>query len=236
MDIARIRKKVKRKKKNDVPEERSVQESGDAEEQMSAKVQADETDDISGIPEDVADEKNHAPEDADRADKEVIHASEKEDELLELLTFRLANEELAFRVAEVEEIVGLQRITKVPSVPDHVFGITSLRGKIIPIVSLKKRFGLKDDLRTVEDINMIINNNSEKNKSGKIIIITGRKGLIGAVIDNVIGVVRVPSDEMLEPPGHLNEEELKLIEGVIVFEQRFISVIHADETMNIELV
>lgn len=236
MDIARIRKKVKQKKKNDVPEEKSVQESGDAEERISAKVEADETDGISGIPEDLADEKKHTPEDPDRPDKEVTHTSEKEHELLELLTFRLANEELAFRVAEVEEIVGLQRITKVPLVPDHVFGITSLRGKIIPIVSLKKRFGLKDDLHTVEDINVIIDSDSERNKSGKMIIITGRRGLIGAVIDNVIGVVRVPSDEMLDPPGHLNEEELKLIEGVVVFEQRFISVIHADEMMNIELV
>ncbi len=236
MDIARIRKKVKQKAKKDVAEEKPVQESASAEEHPSEKDQADETAGITGITEDVAGENADVPEDGHDLDKDSTDQPESKDEFLELLTFSLANEELAFRVTEVEEIVGLQRITRVPAVPEHVFGITSLRGKIIPILSLRKRLGLKDDLLTVKDINDLVNSNNEKNKSGKMIIISGPRGFIGAVIDNVIGVVRVPVDEMLDPPGHLSEDQIKLIEGVVVYEQRFISVIRADETMNIEVV
>jgi purine-binding chemotaxis protein CheW len=234
MDIARIRKKVKQKTKKDVAEEKPVRESASAEEHPPEKDQADETDGTTGIPEDFVEKNARAPKDEHDPDKDSADEPESKDELLELLTFSLANEELAFRVAEVEEIVGLQRITRVPAVPEHVFGITSLRGKIIPILSLRKRLGLKDDLLTVKDINDLVKRDNEKNKSGKIIIISGPKGFIGAVIDNVIGVVRIRVDEMLDPPGHLSEYQIKLIEGVVVYEQRFISVIRADETMNIE--
>ncbi|UCE79686.1 MAG: chemotaxis protein CheW [Nitrospiraceae bacterium] len=235
MDIARIRKKLKEKAKKDVAEEKPVQESAGTEEHPAEEDRAYETAGTIGIPEDVTEEKARAPEDGYDPDKDSTDQPESRDELLELLTFSLANEELAFRVAEVEEIVGLQRITMVPAVPEHVFGITSLRGKIIPILSLRKRLGLKDDLLTVEDINDLVDSDSEIVKSGKMIIISGPRGFIGAVIDNVIGVVRVPVDKMLDPPGHLSEDQIKLIEGVVVYEQRFISVIRADETMNIEV-
>lgn len=242
MDIARIRKKIKQKQDKDVAEEKPAQESDHSEQhppefekRPSEKDQPNDTVDKEGIPETVTEDEVYAPEDGHDPDKDTTDHPESGTEFLELLTFSLANEELAFRVSEVEEIVGLQRITKVPSVPSHVYGITSLRGKIIPILSLKKRLGLKDDMLKAKEINDLVNSKSERNRSGKMIIISGPKGLIGAVIDNVIGVVRVPIDEMLDPPGHLSEQQMKLVEGIVVYEQRFISVIRADETMDMEV-
>ncbi len=65
-------------------------------------------------------------------------------ELVELLTFSLSNEEYAFRVSDVEEVLRMQRITMVPTMPDYVLGITSLRGKIIPVIDLKTRLNLQE--------------------------------------------------------------------------------------------
>lgn len=58
--------------------------------------------------------------------------------------------------------------------------------------------------------------------------------MIGAAIDRVMGVVRLPLSGMLQPPGHLDEKELKFIEGIVVIDKRFISIIHSEAAMDIE--
>ncbi len=145
--------------------------------------------------------------------------------MLELLTFSISNEEFAFRVPEVEEIIRHQRITRVPTMPDYVQGITSLRGKIIPVLDLKKRLVLK---------NAAAAEGPEKSGGGKILILEGPKGLIGATIDKVLGVVRFEEGNILDPPGHLSEEELRFIEGVVIQEKRFISIIRSCDALDVE--
>ena len=68
----------------------------------------------------------------------------------------------------------------------------------------------------------------------KILILSGPKGLIGATIDKVLGVVRFPGGSVLDPPAHLSEEELKYLEGVVISEKRFISIIRSYDALDIE--
>ncbi|MBA4374067.1 MAG: hypothetical protein C0402_14545 [Thermodesulfovibrio sp.] len=154
--------------------------------------------------------------------------------IAELLTFSLAKEEFAFKVSEVEEIIRFQRITLVPTMPEYVAGITSLRGKIIPVIDLRTRLALKDEgaeavSRPEADADGLIEG------KGKIIVLSGPLGLIGAIIDKVLGVVRLPEDVILEPPAHLTEDETKFIEGVVIVEKRFISIIRSEDALNIEV-
>ena len=144
-------------------------------------------------------------------------------DLLELLTFSISDEEFAFRVPEVEEIIRYQRITGVPTVPGYVRGITSLRGKIIPVLDLKKRLVLKQE-----------GSEGPQKTEGKILILAGPKGLIGATIDKVLGVVRFTEGNILPPPGHLSDDELRFIEGVVILEKRFISIIRSYDALDIE--
>src|SRR4051794_22777541 len=58
------------------------------------------------------------------------------------LTFQLVNEEFGIRVLKVREIMGLQEITAVPQTPGHVKGVINLRGKVIPVIDLRLKFGL----------------------------------------------------------------------------------------------
>ncbi len=145
-------------------------------------------------------------------------------DILELLTFSISDEEFAFRVPEVEEIIRYQRITGVSTVPEYVRGITSLRGKIIPVLDLKKRLALKRE--GAEE--------PQNNGGGKILILAGPRGLIGATIDKVLGVVRFTEGSILPPPGHLSDDELRFIEGVVILEKRFISIIRSYDALDIE--
>jgi len=152
-----------------------------------------------------------------KADTEI----EEETDIVEILTFSLLKEEFAFRVSQLEEILRPQKTTMVPKMPDYVLGITSLRGKIIPVVDLKTKLSLTDKP-------------SDINPRGKILIIKGPKGPIGAAIDKVIGVVRIAKSEIIPPPSHLTEAEHKFIEGVTVVDKRFISIIQMEEAIKIE--
>src|SRR3954447_14592113 len=58
------------------------------------------------------------------------------------LTFQLINEEFGVRVLKVREIMGLQEITAVPQTPGHVKGVINLRGKVVPVIDLRLKFGL----------------------------------------------------------------------------------------------
>ncbi len=154
--------------------------------------------------------------------KESSSGSGKAEEIIEILTFRLVKEEFAFRISQLKEILRYQRITAVPKVPDYVLGITSLRGKIIPVIDLKLKLSLTDKLLNFGN-------------TGKILIVKGPKGPIGASVDKVIGVVRIARSEILPPPSHLSENELKFIEGIALVDKRFVSIINMEETVTLNL-
>jgi purine-binding chemotaxis protein CheW len=140
------------------------------------------------------------------------------DPVVELLTFTLAQEEYAFRIEDLQEIVKPQRITKIPKSEPHLLGITSLRGKIIPVIDLKKILSLEG--AATGDVS-----------KQKIAILKGPKGTIGVVIDRVVGVIRPSVSQIVESPAHLPEAEIKYIEGVAIMEGKFISILRIEETI-----
>lgn len=144
-------------------------------------------------------------------------AQELADPVVELLTFTLAQEEYAFRIGDLQEIVKPQRITKIPKSEPHLLGITSLRGKIIPVIDLKKILSLEG---TAGDVS-----------KQKIAILKGPKGTIGVVIDRVVGVIRPAVSQIVESPAHLPEAEIKYIEGVAIMEGKFISILRIEEAI-----
>ena len=147
---------------------------------------------------------------------------DKTDEVIEILTFKLFEEEFAFRISQLKEILRFQRITRVPKMPGYVLGITSLRGKVIPVIDLRTKILPHEKAAEIDE-------------KLKILIIKGPKGMIGAVIDKLIGVIRIAKADILPPPTHLSEEQLKFIEGIAVLEKRFISIINMEEAITINL-
>ena len=117
---------------------------------------------------------------ADGEKTEVKEEESRTEEIIEILTFRLFKEEFAFKVSQLKEILKWQRITKVPKMPDYVVGITSLRGKVIPVIDLRTKVSSHAKLPGITD-------------RIKILIIKGPKGLIGAVVDKSSGLSALQS-------------------------------------------
>ncbi|MGD0883306.1 MAG: chemotaxis protein CheW [Thermodesulfovibrionales bacterium] len=149
----------------------------------------------------------------------VPKGDEAENAVMELLTFALAQEEYAFRIDDVEEIIKPQSITRIPKTDSFLLGVTSLRGKIIPVIDLKKRLSLDGEAGV--------------KRRQKILILKGPRGTIGAVIDRVIGVIRPRASGIGEPPPHLLETEMRFIEGVVLVDGRFLSIIKTEEALDI---
>jgi purine-binding chemotaxis protein CheW len=230
MDLAKIRKKARAKEKVQNSEAKPLAPPFEPETAGADR----KAEDVPQEPVVARDAEAPPPAVGSPEVQEEETAAETAEDILELLTFRLSNEEFAFKVSEVEEIVRYQSITRVPSLSDYIIGITSLRGKIIPVVDLKKRLALSAPL---DDGAKASPEREEREVAGKkILIIAGPKGLIGATIDKVLGVVRFSRGNLLDPPAHLTEEELKFINGVVILEKRFISVIRAEDALNIEVI
>lgn len=105
------------------------------------------------------------------------------------LTFRLTDRPYGVPIASVREINRIGDIAPVPQAPAFVAGVMNLRGKVIPVVNLRAKFGFADAAHTKETC---------------IIVIEGRDGQVGVIVDSVAGVVEL-SHEMIEPAPQMGD-------------------------------
>jgi purine-binding chemotaxis protein CheW len=110
------------------------------------------------------------------------------DGLLQLVAFRLGPEEYAVDVANVQEIVRLTTITAVPRSAPHVEGVVNLRGRVVPVIDLAKRFGMPASPRA---------------KTTRIVITTRAGRTVGILVDAVSEVLRLSPAAVAPPPEAL---------------------------------
>ncbi len=126
-----------------------------------------------------------------------------DDKKIQLVTFQLGEELYGIDIMTVEGIVRVEETRSIPNAPAYVDGIFNLRGEIIPIISLHKRFHLQKSVMSEEDELL----------SGFVIIkISGMK--LGIIIDKVSRVVTVDLEKMQQPPQMLSGIGAEYIQGV----------------------
>jgi purine-binding chemotaxis protein CheW len=124
---------------------------------------------------------------------------EEESQRGRYLTFTLDDNVYGVSIRFVTEIIGVQRITKVPNTPDFIKGIINLRGKIIPLIDVRLKFG-KEEIPYTE-------------RTCIIVVDTGAM-LVGLIVDKVDDVLTIPDDMKADAPdGRLGFED-RYIEGV----------------------
>lgn len=128
-------------------------------------------------------------------------------EVLQLVTFRLGSEEFSMDILKVQEIIRHMDLTRVPRTPDFVDGVINLRGRVIPVIDLRKRFGMAADERTSET---------------RIIVADVNNSIVGLKVDAVSEVLRLPSDTVEPPPLLVKGTESDYIKGVGKLEGRLI--------------
>lgn len=116
-----------------------------------------------------------------RAQKEKKVQTE---ELFQLVSFTLGQEEFGLDIQSIQEINRMVEITRVPNSPEFVSGVINLRGKVIPIIDLRKRFGFSP---------------KESDKNTRIIVVELSDTVVGFVVDAVREVIRIPKN-ITEPP------------------------------------
>ena len=117
----------------------------------------------------------------------------------QLVVFELADEFYGVDIAAVESIIKLQPITKVPHAPGFIEGITNLRGAVLPVLDLRKRFGLGA-------------NNTNKNNRIVVVVVNNTK--VGMIVDAVSEVLRVPSEAIEPPPSMVMNVDSTFITGI----------------------
>jgi purine-binding chemotaxis protein CheW len=119
------------------------------------------------------------------------------------LTFALAGEEYGIRIMKIKEIVGMMPITFVPQTPGHVKGVVNLRGKVIPVIDLRLRFGI--DAAAYSERTCII-----------VVEVAVSAGTIqvGIVVDAVSEVLNVRAEDIQNPPDFGTDLKLDYILGM----------------------
>src|ERR1039457_666148 len=138
----------------------------------------------------------------------ALHIKGSKEERMQLVSFNLDNEEYGVEVLKVREIIRMPDITRVPNTPHYVEGVINLRGKVIPIISLRKRFSLpytENDSRT------------------RIMVMDMSHELTGFIVDSVAEVIRISAREIQPAPpvvaGSIKQEHLS---GVINRQDRLL--------------
>jgi purine-binding chemotaxis protein CheW len=138
----------------------------------------------------------------------VAAASEADEEdLLQLVSFKIGEEEFGVDILKVQEINRLVAITKVPRSPDFVEGVINLRGKVIPIIDLRKRFMMET---------------KESDKDTRIVVVDIENQVMGMVVDAVSEVLRLPRKTIEPAPEITTSVDSEYIKGVAKLEDRLL--------------
>ncbi len=138
------------------------------------------------------------------------------EELLQLVGFHVGAEEFVIDILRVQEIIRTQQLTRVPNSPDCMEGVMNLRGKIIPVIALRKRFGMEE---------------VAPDKQNRIVVVEIQGTVLGFVVDSVSEVLRIPADTV-EPPPRLGPVEREYVAGVGKMGERLLILLDADRLMN----
>lgn len=142
---------------------------------------------------------------------------ESSSELLQLVSFNIGSEEFGVDILKVQEINRMVEITKVPQAPHYVEGVINLRGKVIPIVDLRKRFNLEV---------------KEYDKSTRIVVVDIGGNIMGMVVDSVSEVLRLPSSTIEPPPEIATGINSEYIKGVAKLEDRLLIFLDLSKVIN----
>jgi purine-binding chemotaxis protein CheW len=134
----------------------------------------------------------------------------------QLVVFQLGAELYGVEIARVHEIIRLQTITRVPRAPSFVEGVINLRGKVIPVVDLRRRFGLVA---------------AEHTRRTRIVVVEIGDQVVGMIVDGVSEVLRVPAS-VVEPPSPVVAGiDSEYLHGIAKLSERLVILLDLDRVL-----
>lgn len=136
-----------------------------------------------------------------------------QEDQLQLVTFEVASEEFAIDILRVHEINRMMGLTRVPQSPPEVEGVINLRGKIVPVVDLRRRFGFEP---------------AERSEQSRIIVVEVKDRVIGFMVDRVHEVLRIDPGIVDPLPSMISTIDSGFIKGVCKLEDRLIILLEIE--------
>jgi purine-binding chemotaxis protein CheW len=118
---------------------------------------------------------------------------------LQVVGFRIGEETFGVRIASVREIVRVPEITSVPNAQETIEGVINLRGKIIPVIDLRKRFGQAE---------------IQSDKKNRILVVELETKLVGLIVNSASEVLKIPPSEIESPGSVFADGESSYVTGV----------------------
>lgn len=143
------------------------------------------------------------------------------DTQFQLVTFQLGDELYGVNIMDVKEIVRIQDVRVIPNAPYYVEGIINLRGDIIPIIDLRKRFRIQAAEKATDN-----------DFEGGFIILNIENNEIGIIIDKIARVVSVKGEDVKDPPQMLSGIGSEYIEGVIREDSGYLIMLNIRKLFN----
>lgn len=137
----------------------------------------------------------------------------------QLVVFRLEDEEFACNINDVREVLKMVRVTPLPRSLDFVEGVINLRGEVIPVIDLRKRFGLEK---------------TEITSDSRIIIVEVKERMVGLIVDSVSEVNRLINEEIQDAPDQVAGRQTNLIMGVGKIDERLLIILNLDRILSSE--
>lgn len=147
--------------------------------------------------------------------QDLNHAVEK----TKYIVFRLLDEEYGVEVNQVRSIERMQRITRVPRTAAFVKGVINLRGVVIPVIDLRERFGLGEEIYT---------------ETTRIIIVATGEMEVGLIVDAANDVIDIAVDTVEAPPEVVGGIKANYLEGIAKVDDRLLILLNLEKVLNAE--
>ena len=136
--------------------------------------------------------------------------------LIQLVTFKIGSEEFGVDILKVQEIIRMLAITKVPNAPGFVEGVINLRGKVIPVIDMRRRFGMAD---------------APHDSHTRVMVMDLQGQVIGFVVDAVSEVLRIQESTVEPPPAVVAGIGSEYMRGVGKLEDRLLILLDLDKLL-----
>jgi len=152
--------------------------------------------------------------------KDIKGASQgKSEELIQLVSFAIGEEEFGVDILKVQEINRMLAVTRVPNSPEYVDGVINLRGKVIPIIDLRRRFRME---------------RREHDKNTRIVVVELSGKVVGFVVDAVSEVLRIPKSVTEPPPPMVAGVDAEYITAVGKLDDRLLILLDLEKVLSTE--
>lgn len=139
-----------------------------------------------------------------------------DDDLIQLVTFRIGEEEFGVDILAVQEIIRMMQITMVPRAPEFIEGVINLRGKVIPVINMRTRFN-KPSL--------------DQDSNTRIVVMELENKIVGFLVDGVSEVLRIPESTVEDPPPVVAGIGSEYIRGIGKLDNRLLILLNLDNLL-----